>query len=207
MLLLEEIQHWGNVFWWTSGLHQPPSLSIVYSNLLTDLCASFTVAQYPVSHMSQTIQLCLSWSLSSSHFTSVFSMSHTYVCLTLFVLLSPPTTCLWLKFASCDSRYSLCQAELALLFIFLSFFFCQSYTFSQCLSSSPPSFFPCNCSDFTLFGVQDKMAQISVTLHFTCILNHLVSCSFFPPVCISFCIPLAKISIPVNITVNVKHRC
>lgn len=165
MLLLEEIQHWGNVFWWTSGLHQPPSLSIVYSNLLTDLCASFTVAQYPVSHMSQTIQLCLSWSLSSSHFTSVFSMSTSHLCLSDFVCLVVPAHYL--------SVVEICKLWFTLLLVpsracsavyFLVFFFCQFYTFSQCLSSSPPSFFPCNCSDFTLFGVQDKMAQISVTL-------------------------------------------
>lgn len=133
-----------------------------------------------VSHLCLSDVVCL---VVPAHYLSVVE-----ICKLWFTLFLVPSR-------ACSAVY------------FLVFFFCQFYTFSQCLSSSPPSFFPCNCSDFTLFGVQDKMAQISVTLHFTCILNHLVSCSFFSPVCISFCIPLAKISIPVNITVNVKHRC
>lgn len=111
------------------------SLSITCSKS-SDLCSSFTVAQYPVSHVTNYPALCVFDPVTSALFSA--RPPHTYVCLPLFVLLSCLTTCLWLKLEA-DSLYPVSMPNLLCCSSFCLFF--SLSTLSQSLSLSPPSSF------------------------------------------------------------------
>lgn len=146
------------------------------------------------------------WSLCQFHCSSIPSQSYVTNYPALSVLVSVIQSLhqcfqhvhltlmsVWLCLSCCPSPLLVCGwnlqavihvipcAKPSLLCCLFSCLFFLSVLHFLSMSKFLPTFFffSCNCSDFTLFGVQDKMAQISVTLHFACILNHLVSCSFF----------------------------